>query len=111
MVQLAATIIFIISALVASFILYRKIPALVQMPKKGDTGLREHYLILGIENKIKDIYTAFQKQIFLHKLLSRAKCWIIKIEVKIDYLLHGIRKKAQEVDKKNNGKNGKNLLL
>jgi hypothetical protein len=111
MITLIVTIIFIISALGVVFILVRKMPALAEMPRNGDTGLRDYHLILQIETKIKNIYAIFQKQIFLHRFLSWVKVMTLKAETKIDTLLHRIRRKAQEIDKKNNGKNGQNLLL
>ncbi|MEK7658981.1 MAG: hypothetical protein AAB352_03925 [Patescibacteria group bacterium] len=111
MFTLIATIIFLVSFLGIVFILYRKIPVLIELPRNGNMGLRNHQFILDIENKIKEIQTVFKKQIFLHKFLSWVKRLTIKAEVKIDHLLHGIRKKAQEVNKKNSGKKNKNLLL
>lgn len=100
MVQLIAFIIFILSIFSIAFILYKKIPVLVNLSKNGHHGIKKHELILDMEKKIKHFnFNFFQKQVYLHKFLSKLKVLILKIETKIDVLLHGIRKKAQELDK------------
>lgn len=91
--------VFIVSFGGVLFILVRKIPVLATLPQNGSTGIKKHQLIHGAENKIKEILIYFEKQIFLHKLLSWVKCLVLKAEVKIDHLLHGIRRKAQRIDK------------
>ncbi|MEK7540903.1 MAG: hypothetical protein AAB529_01535 [Patescibacteria group bacterium] len=98
MIQLIATIIFLGSMLGIIFILYRKIPVLVELPKNGSHGLSKGKFIIRIENKVKDIYALFSKQIILHKFLSWVKVMTLKTETKIDTLLHSIRKKAQKID-------------
>lgn len=111
MVQLIATIIFLGSVLGMVFILYKKIPDLVQLSQNGNTGIFKNSIVYNIKNKVENIYTIFKKQIILHKFLSWVKVMTLKAEIKIDTLLHRIRKKAQQIDKETNGKNGKNLLL
>lgn len=91
--------IFVCSFGGALFILIRKIPVLSSLPQNGTTGIRKHRTILGVENKVKDIFVFFEKQIFLHKLLSWIKIMTLKIETWVDKNLHNIRKKAQKVDK------------
>lgn len=111
MLQIIALITFIASSAVVFFILNRKIPALLQLPEKGSSGLKENALVSNVEKKVKAFhFNFFQKQVFLHKLLSYIKVLILKTETKIDVLLHRVRKKAQEADKKN-GKNNHNLPL
>ena len=83
----------------AMFILARKIPVLNNLPQNGTTGLRKHHYILETENKIKDIFLAFEKQIFLQKFLSWVKIMTLRFETKIDNSLHVIRKKAQQTSK------------
>ena len=107
MAQLIATIIFLGSVSGIIFILYRKTPSLAKLPKNGDHGLSKGKFILEIEDKIKDIYSLFKKQIILHKFLSWVKVMTLKAEIKIDNLLHSIRKKAQQIEKETNGKNKK----
>ena len=79
-------------------ILIRKMPVLVELPQNGSTGFKKHQLILGVEHKLKEVLVSFKKQILLHKFLSWVKCLTIKAEVKIDHLLHSIRRKAQQID-------------
>lgn len=100
MFELIVFIIFLISALGVLFILFRKAPVLVTLPRNGKTGIRDHHLVSNIEKKIKRMAIALEKQIFLHKLLSWVKVMTLKIETKVDHLLHSIRRKAQLVDKK-----------
>jgi hypothetical protein len=100
MIQSIILVIFILSLVGALSILALKIPLLNLLPRNGSAGIREHHFVLNIENKIKDILLLIEKQIFLHKLLSWIKVVTLKIETKVDHLLHGIRKKAQQIDKK-----------
>ena len=107
MLQLIAFVIFIISLVGIVFILCKKIPVLAQLPQNGYHGFKKNEFILNIENKIKSFhFDFFQKQVFLHKLLSKIRILVLKLERKIGDLLHVIRKKAQELDKEN-GKNKK----
>jgi hypothetical protein len=79
-------------------ILIRKAPVLVTLPQNGTTGIKKHRLISDVENKIKGIFLFFEKQILLHKLLSWVKVMTLRVETRIDTLLHRIRKKAQKID-------------
>jgi hypothetical protein len=91
--------IFVCSFGGAVLILAKKLPILNTLPHDETTGIKKHRIILDAENKIKNFLLAIKKQIYFHKFLSWAKCMIMRIEVKIDHLLHGIRSKAQKVDK------------
>ena len=91
--------IFIVSFGGILLILIRKMPALIELSQNGKIGIRDHHVILNIENRIKEVFVSFKKQIFLHKFLSWVKVMTLKVEVKTDNLLHGIRKKAQKIDK------------
>jgi len=105
MIQLITLLIFIVSSLVVVFMLNRKIPVLIKLPQDGHHGLKKHKIILTTEKKIKDFhFNFFKKQIYLHKFLLIVKVLTLKIETKIDALLHGIRKKAQQLDKEINKK-------
>lgn len=100
MVQLIAFIIFIISLTGIAFILFKKVPALVNLPQHGHHGFKKSEFILTIEKKIKNIhFDIFHKQVYLHKALSKTRIWILKLERKIGERLHGMRKKAQQLDK------------
>ena len=85
-------------------ILARKVPVLNALPQNGNTGIKKHRIILDAENRIKEVFIYFEKQLFLHRLLSWVKVIIIKIETKIDNVLHGIRKRAQKIDQELNDK-------
>ena len=91
--------IFICSLGGVLFILARKIPVLNDLPQNGTTGIRKYHYVIEIEQKIKNALLYFEKQIFLHKFFSWVKVMTLKIETRVDIILHKIRKKAQE-DKK-----------
>jgi hypothetical protein len=100
MVQLIAFIIFLVSTLVVAFILLKKIPVLAELPQNGHHGFKKPTVVSDIEKKVRDFhFHFFKKQMLLHKLLSWSKVRILKIEHKIDTMLHGVRKKSQEVAK------------
>ena len=100
MLQLIIFLIFTVSVLGMAIILFMKIPALVQLPQHGHSGIGKSRLVLHVGGKLKKFhFDFFYKQVFLHKVLSLVKVWILKLETKIDTLLHGIRKKAQQIDK------------
>ncbi len=99
MAELILSIIFVLSFGAVLLIFARKMPVLVTLPKNGRTGIKKHQIILDTENKIKEILIYFEKQILLHKFLSWIKCMTLKAEVKIDHLLHSIRRKAQQIDR------------
>jgi hypothetical protein len=101
MIELIASIIFIISLGGIFLMLAKKMPVLIKLPQNGTAGIRDHRIVLHFEEKIKEFYFNFKKQVSLHKILSWLKCFVIKIEVQIDHLLHDIRKKAKEQNQNN----------
>jgi hypothetical protein len=103
-IETIVLIIFVCSLVGVLFILARKIPNLNLLPHNGTTGIRKHQIILNVETKIKNFFVFFEKQIFMHKFLSFVKVMTLKIETRIDVLLHKIRKKAQQVDKNSGNK-------
>ena len=101
MAQLIALIIFIFSVLGMVYILCKKIPVLTELPQNGHHGFEKPEFILNVEKTIKDRhFHFFKKQMLLHKLLSKLRVLILKVEKRIDIILGSIRKKAQELDKK-----------
>ncbi len=79
----------------------KKIPVLITLPQNGSHGFKKPAVVLRVQKKWNSVhFHLFEKQMLLHKVLSFIKVWTLKIETKIDQLLHGIRKKAQELDKK-----------
>ena len=101
LIQTIALAIFLSSLTGVSLILARKVTVLNSLPQNGTTGIRKHRIILDIENKFKEILLSFEKQIYFHKFLSFIKVLTLKIETRVDIMLHRIRKKAQQIDKKN----------
>lgn len=93
MLELIATVIFLVSLLGIGLILYFKLPVLSTLPK---AGVRRSKIISGVEDKFKKSISFFSDGILLHKFLSWLKCRVIKIETLIDSALHGIRTKAKE---------------
>jgi len=91
-------VIFICSLGGVLLILARKVPVLNSLPQNGTTGIRKHQIILDIENRFKEILISFEKQIFFHKFLSWVKIMTLKIETRVDIMLHKIRKKEQQID-------------
>jgi len=92
--------IFIFSLVGITFILYKKMPELLDLPANGRIGIAKPGFISKFEGKVKKISENFQKHILLHKFLFSVKCIISKTEHKIDNWLHNIRKKAQQKNKK-----------
>ncbi|MCX6719510.1 MAG: hypothetical protein NTV36_00120 [Candidatus Staskawiczbacteria bacterium] len=96
MLELIFFIIFILSLGGILLILARKIPVLNSLPQNGTTGIKKHHYILEAEQKLKDIFVFFEKQIYLHKLLSWIKVLTLKIETRVDKSLHKIRSKSKK---------------
>lgn len=101
MIQLIATIIFIISVLGILIVLLRKIPILVGLPEVVEKPKAE-VQTPGLKDKIKDalhirIINKYFDKILVQKTLSCCKIWILKIEKRIDNLLQKLRKKSQEI--------------
>ncbi|MEK7664884.1 MAG: hypothetical protein AAB361_01960 [Patescibacteria group bacterium] len=99
MIELIALIIFICSFGGVLFIMASKVPVLAQLPQNSGSEIKKGKIVLKTEEKIKDFYNFFKKQIILHKFLSFVKCLTLRVETKIDELLRKIRKKAQQTDK------------
>ncbi len=105
MYQLIVFVIFIASLMGVLFILYKKIPMLVRLPQNGSSGFKKPEIVASIQSKIKaKHFHLFEKQMLLHKLLSKFRLLALKAERKVDEILRGIRKKAQELDKQVKGK-------
>ncbi len=105
MVELIAFIILILSIAGIIVILFRKVPTLASLPQNGSVGLKKPQVIVRVQKRIQDThFHFFEKQMLLHKILSFVKIWTLKIEIRIDALLHRIRKNAQQLDKENKKK-------
>lgn len=100
MIQLIVSIIFLVSFLAIAFILAKKIPVLVELPQNGHHGFKKSEFILSIEKRLKELHRdIFKKKVYLHKFLSLVKILTLKVEAKVDKTLHGIRSKAQKLDR------------
>ena len=100
MVQFIVFIIFIVSVIVLGAIVYKKLPILVGLPQNGHHGLKKPEFIANLEKDIKKHhFHFFEKQMFLHHLLSKTRIFVLKAESKIDHTLQDIRKNAQELEK------------
>lgn len=104
MIESIVLIIFVISFGGVLFILARKIPALNNLPYSSDIGSEGRTVFGDFGNRVKSFFAVFEKQILMHKFLSWVKVMTLKIETKVDHLLHKIRKKAQQIDKDNKDK-------
>jgi len=93
MLQLIVAIILLISLAGLIVIVVRKLPALVVLPQTGVMGIKDHKIILKLREVIKQKLVIFEKQIFIQKILSWIKVITLKIETKVDKMLHGIRQK------------------
>ena len=74
------------------------------LSKNGKTGFKKYQFIINIENKAKEVLEYFDHISFIHKIVSLIKILVLRMEVKIDNLLHNIRKEAKI-------KNGKKQII
>jgi len=87
------SIIFVISFGGVLYIIARKIPQLVMLPKNGTVSLKDNKFIKVAHNKIKKVSVFFEKKIYLHKFLSWIKVMTLRLEASIDKHLYKIRQK------------------
>ncbi|HQK63631.1 MAG TPA: hypothetical protein PLF16_00605 [Candidatus Staskawiczbacteria bacterium] len=96
MLQLIIFIIFLLSLVGISFVAWRKIPELMELPVNGSMGGQKPKVISFLEKRFSKIFSIFQNRVILHKILFSVKLIVSKIEHKIDIWLHSIRKSAQK---------------
>lgn len=99
MLEIAALIILIVSFLGMLVIFVRKIPTLVALPTEDRTSkdslflkLRDRFWVTRNSHPFK----SFSFEIFLQKILSRARILILKIERKIADCLQKMREKSKK---------------
>lgn len=104
MAGIFATIVFFGSLLGLAAILFRKIPLLVELPETPKKFSFKK-AILEFKTKIKTLnpFKDFSSEIFLQKILSRIRIFVLRIENKIASSLQklrerSLRKKAKEND-------------
>jgi hypothetical protein len=91
MIELIATIIFLVSLCGIAVILYRKVPVLAQLSNAKGRGTKRNF-ISETESIISDFYSVFLKQKLLHKSLSWLRIIALRTEAKLDSLLRNLRK-------------------
>lgn len=89
MAELIALIILLLSLSWIAFMLWKKIPVLVQLSETNE-GIQKDNIISVVKKKIKKI--SFDKLIFL-KVLSKIRIYILKAEKFVDQHLQKMRKK------------------
>lgn len=95
MVVLIATIILFFGLFGMGVVLFRKIPALTQLPEVSggfDFGVK----ILKLGEKIKSSIKLPPREIFIQKILSKIRVLTLKIENKTASLLAQLRTKSQK---------------
>jgi hypothetical protein len=115
MVEIIAIIIFIGSLCGIGIILFRKIPALKELPIEKENAREEYFSDVGEEAKQTNLYGFVCFENFLKKFLMRIRIFSLKIENAVNGLLKKIREKQErknefldngeeEDNQENNGK-------
>ena len=107
-------IILTFSFLGQAVLVYRKIPALANLP--ADMAAAENGFFLKIKNRIKNIPVLknFSPEVFLQKIISQARVWSLKADHKTANWLKTLRQKTQKKKLENDSywqeiKNSKDL--
>jgi len=107
MAELIAITILVFSLIGIGVILFRKIPALVELPERTEKTPKENLWLklnwlklnwLKLKERIRNtsVYKNFFSEIFLQKLLSKVRVLTLKIENKITFWLQKLREKSQK---------------
>ena len=89
--------IFVVSLGIVMLMLIHKLPAVFSLPQNGQPKIQDHKIFFHLKERAKNVLLAFEKQVFLHKALSWVKIMTIRLETKIDRLLHKIRRRNQKM--------------
>ncbi|MFH1894890.1 MAG: hypothetical protein ABH813_03265 [Patescibacteria group bacterium] len=94
--ETTSSAILIISFLILAIFIYRKIPVLINLPA-GDIAT-ENGFFLKIKNKVKNLpgVKSFSGEVFLQKIISRARVWSLKADHKTANWLKTLRQKTQK---------------
>lgn len=95
MLQLISFVILVISLSGIALMLNRKIPALMNLPVNGKTSFKKYAFVEKFGHKTKEILEYFDHIAFIHKIVSLIKILVLKIEVKVDTILHSLRREAK----------------
>lgn len=96
MIELIATIILVGSLLGMAVILFRKIPALAELPEVSAERFNWKGTFLGLKEKLKILnpFKSFSSEIFLQKILSKIRILTLRTENKTANWLQKLREKA-----------------
>ena len=96
MVNLLAFIIFLASLLGIGFLLIRKIPLLLELPREIEKPKEGLFSRLKNKMKVFGPFKSFSSELFLHKLLSKARILTLKIEYKVSSWQVQLREKLKK---------------
>ena len=98
MIELIATIILVGSLLGIAVILFRKIPALAELPEVSAESFNWKKPILKLKEKTKTLnpFKSFSSEIFLQKILSKIRILTLRTENKTATYLQKLRERAQK---------------
>jgi hypothetical protein len=96
--ELAALIILFGSLLGMGAIMFRKIPALVELPEIPAAGINWGIIFLKLKEKIKILnpFKSFSHEMFLQKLLSRIRILTLKTDNKTSSWIQKLRERSQK---------------
>jgi len=98
MIELISTIILVGSLLGIAVILFRKIPALAELPEVSAESFNWKKPILKLKEKAKTLnpFKSFSSEIFLQKILSKIRILTLRTENKTATYLQKLRERAQK---------------
>jgi len=97
MIVLVASVIFCGSLIGMGTMAYQKLPALVKLPEVVEEDKKEKF-ILRIKKTIKetDLVKNFSYEVFLQKMLSKARIFILRTDNKTSSWLQTLREKSKK---------------
>jgi len=101
MAELILTILLLVSLFGMAFILYRKIPVLINLPETSENLPRASEIIEKSREEIKKISGAgkLNRDLLLQKILSKIRVLTLKTENRTGVWLEKLRKKRNNQDK------------
>jgi len=96
--EIAAIIILLSSLIGIGVILFRKIPALAELPEVSASHFNWKGVFLKLRGRARILnpFKSFSSEIFLQKMLSKIRILTLRTENKTDNWLQRLRKKAQK---------------
>ena len=97
MADLIALVILFLSILGMGIILFRKIPALVELPEVSTrANLKKRFLVAMEKSIVSTPIRNFSTEVFLQKILSRIRVLTLKIDNRVSNWLQRLRKRNQK---------------